>query len=280
LDRNGEEDGVAVQDVIDQWKAWTAESLIGGKNPLLRIPLQTTAAETPCIEFVYNNGNGLLPQGEHARAWQGLLFFEGPGFLGRFFNLPGSFRGWGRSMQSAATGSSTTAPINATATSLQVRDRSQFPAHPQFWIVVQESPWDETGKEFMLVTGGTGTGSGALTVRRGQLGTAAAPHPGNPTNPQQFSFVGLVCPAGDAQQDAPLTIYDSPNPVEWVQIDIPADSSSASFTFYTSDQFGTPTNVDSQKNVSPRDGGTWDSIHGELNFEPTWWLTYRKRTAA
>jgi hypothetical protein len=53
----------------------------------------------------------------------------------------------------------------------------------------------------------------------------------------------------------------------------------ATFTFYTSDNFGGPANLDSQRDVIPRDGGTWDSIHGELNFEPTWWITYRKRTA-
>lgn len=271
---------MAVQNVIDDWKAWTAETVIGGNNPLWRrLDPRTTADETPCIEFVYNNGNGLLPVGDHARAWEGLLFFSGPGPLGRALHLPGSFRGWGRSMQSPATGTNTTASVDATKTSLEVRDRGQFPAHPQFWIVVQTSPWNATNREIMLVTGGTGTGSGSFTVKRGQHGTTAVPHPGHPTNPQQFSFAGLICPAGTTQ-DPPLTIYDPPNAVQWVQVEIPAGAGAATFTFYTSDDFGTPANVDAQKQVAPRDGGVWDSIHGELNFEPTWWLTYRKRTAA
>jgi len=272
---------MSAQAVLDDWKAWTGEHLVSW-NKFFGIEL--FASDVSCIEFVYNDGNGLPPPGAAApRTYEGRLFYEGPGLIRRVLGLrSGRFRGWGRLLQSAWIGSLSPAPTTATATTLTVRDRGQFPTTQPFWIVVQDEFWNpaSANREIMQVTGGTGTGPGSFTVARGKLGPPAVAHRGDPNDPGKMSWVGLLGAAGNTTSDPPKPMYYTPSSVEWVHLEISTDAAEAgTFTYYLSDAFGAPDAIESEKTVAPRDGGQWSVITGELNFDQPWWLTYRKTFA-
>ena len=247
--------------------------------------IELFASDVPCIQFVYNDGNGLPAVGAAApRAYQGQLFYEGPGLIRRVFGLSsGRFRGWGRLLQTAWIGSLSPAPTSAAATTLAVRDRGQFPTTPPFWVVVQDDGWNPTpsNREVMQVTGGTGAGPGNFTVGRGKLGTAAVAHRGDPNDLGKMSWVGLLGAAGNTTSDPPRPMHYAPSSIEWVHLEISTDATEqATFTFYTSDGSGAPGAVESEKSFPPRDGDQWPGgMTGELNFDQPWWVIYRKTEA-
>lgn len=268
---------MAAQDVLDDWKAWTGEHLVTWNRVF---HLELFESDMPCIQFVYNNGNGLPALDSHSVGYQGLLFYRGPGRFGGILGNrpPGVFQGWGRLLPPPWTGSLSPAATTAAGTTLAVRDRGQFPSTPPFWVAVQDDSFNQQPQnlEFMQVTDGAGVGAGDFTVSRGMLGTTAIAHRGHPTNPGQMSWVGLVGEAGDPTTDPPRRIFDPPTHVEWVHIEIPTDATQpATFAFYESDR----STLASEKSVTPSNGGQWDGTAGELNLDPSWWLTYYKTTA-